>query len=85
MSDSATPWTVAHQVPLSMGFPGQEYWSGVAISSSRGFPDPGIKLMSSASAALAGGFFTTKPPGKTLNSRIAVMKTYFFFTGNPNS
>ena len=28
MSDSATPWTVAHQAPLSMGFSRQEYWSG---------------------------------------------------------
>ena len=28
MSDSATPWTVAHQAPLSVGFPRQEYWSG---------------------------------------------------------
>ena len=68
-----------------MGFSGQEYWSGVAISSSRGFPDLGIKLTSSASIALAGGFFTTEPPGKTLSNRIAIMKTYFFFIGNPNS
>ena len=29
VSDSATPWTVAHQAPLSMGFPRQEYWSGL--------------------------------------------------------
>ena len=29
MSDSATPWTVAHQALLSMGFPRQEYWSGL--------------------------------------------------------
>ena len=28
VSDSATPWTVAHQAPLSMGFSRQEYWSG---------------------------------------------------------
>ena len=37
MSDSfKTPWTVAHQAPLSMEFSRQEYWSGVAISHSRG-------------------------------------------------
>ena len=37
MSNStATPWTIAHQAPLSMGFSRQEYWSGFAISSSRG-------------------------------------------------
>ena len=39
MSDSVTPWTVARQVPLSMGFPRQEYWS-VAILFSRGSSQP---------------------------------------------
>ena len=39
-----TPRTVAHQAPLSMGFPRQEYWSGVAISSSRIFPTQGLNL-----------------------------------------
>ena len=38
-----TPWTVAHQALLSMGFPRQEYWSGIAISFSRGSSHPGIK------------------------------------------
>ena len=42
-SDSATPWTVAPQAPLSMGFPRQEYWSG--LPSSRGiFPTQGSNL-----------------------------------------
>ena len=36
-----TPWTVAHQAPLSMGFPRQEYWSGMPFSFSRDLPDPG--------------------------------------------
>ena len=37
MSDSfATPWTVAHQAPLSMGFPRQEYWSGLPFPSPTG-------------------------------------------------
>ena len=41
VSDSfATPWTVVHQVPLSMGYSGQEYWSGGAISYSRGSSQP---------------------------------------------
>ena len=57
----ATPWTRAHQAPLSMGFSKQEYWSGLPFPSPRDLPDPGIK---SASPALAGGFFTTEPPGK---------------------
>ena len=43
MSDSATPWTVAHQAPLSMGFPSQEYWSGLSFPPPGDPPDPGIK------------------------------------------
>ena len=57
----ATPWTVAHQAPLSMGFSWQEYWSGVPFPLPGNLPDPGIKL---ASPALAGGFFTAEPSGK---------------------
>ena len=40
----ATPWTVAHQAPLSMEFSRQEYWSGLPFSSPGDLPDPGIKL-----------------------------------------
>ena len=43
-----TPWTVAHQPPLSMGFPKQEYWSGLPFPSPRDLPDPGIKPESPA-------------------------------------
>jgi len=43
MSTLETPWIVAHQVPLSMGFPRQKYWSGLPFPSSEDFPDPGIK------------------------------------------
>ena len=50
-------WTVAHQAPRSMGFSRQEYWSGLPCPPSGNLPDPGIKLMSLMSAALAGGFF----------------------------
>ena len=50
----ATPWTVAHQAPLSMGFPRQEYWSGLPRPSPGDLPDPGIEP---TSPALAGGFF----------------------------
>ena len=57
--------TVACQAPLSMGFPRQEYWSGLPFPSSGNLPDPGIEPMSTASPALAGGFFTTEPPGKS--------------------
>ena len=44
------PWTVAHQAPLSMGFPRQEYWSGLPFSSPGDLVNPGI-------ACLAGGLF----------------------------
>ena len=37
-----TPWTVAHQAPLSMGFPRQEYWSGSPFPTPGNLPDPGI-------------------------------------------
>ena len=37
-----TPWTVAHQAPLSVGFPRQEYWSGLPFLSPGDLPDPGI-------------------------------------------
>ena len=43
-----TPWTVAHQAPLSMGFSKQEYWSGLPFSSPGGLPDLGIELRSPA-------------------------------------
>ena len=39
----ATPWTVARQVPLSMGFSRQEFWSGLPFPSPRDLPDPRIK------------------------------------------
>ena len=63
--NSATPWTVARQAPLSMRFSRQKYWSEVAFPVPEDFPDTGIKLVSLASPALAGGFFATAPPGKS--------------------
>ena len=59
MSDSTTPWTVAHQASLSMKFSRQEYWSGLPIISPGELPDPGIEPISLMSPALASGFFTT--------------------------
>ena len=54
-----TRWTVAHQAPLSMGFPRQEYWNGLLCPPLGDLPDPGIEPMSLASSALAGGLFIT--------------------------
>ena len=57
----ATLWTVALQISLFMGFPRQEYWSGVSFPSPGDLPDPGIEPVSLVSPTLAGGFFTTEP------------------------
>ena len=70
----STPWTVAFQAPLSMGFPRQEYWSGLSFSPPGDLPDPGIEPASPVSPAWAGGFFTTVPPGKHYG---IVQKPYF--------
>ena len=57
MSDSfEILWTVARQAPLCMGFPRQEYWSGLTFPPPRDLPDTGIKLMPPAFPALAGRF-----------------------------
>ena len=53
-----TPWTVAH-LTLSMGFPRQVYWHRLPFPTPGNLSDPGIKLTSIASPALASGFFTT--------------------------
>ena len=66
LSDSfATPWTVVHQVSLSIGFPGQEYWSGLPFPAPGNLPDT---VTEPESPVLAGGFFTTELPGKRAKS-----------------
>ena len=73
---TVTLWTVAHQAPLSMGFPRQEHWSRLP------FPPPGnlsnskIEPTSPASSAVAGGFFATEPPGKPPKSIICQYKIF---------
>ena len=57
----ATPWTVAHQAPLPMGFSRQDYWSGLPFPSPGDLPDPGIKPKSPSLQADA---LTSEPPGK---------------------
>ena len=59
----STPWTVAHQAPLSMGFARQEYWSVLPPPSPRDIPHSGIEP---TSPALAGGFFTAESSGKLI-------------------
>ena len=56
-----TPWTVAHQAPLSMGFSRQEYWSGLPFPPPGDLPSPGIKPQS---PALQADPLPSEPPGK---------------------
>ena len=54
-----TPWTIACQAPLSMGFSRQEYWSGWPCPSPGDLPKPGIESTTPESPVFAGVFFTT--------------------------
>ena len=54
-------WTIADQAPLSMGFPRQDYWSGLPFPSPGDLPDGGIKP---GSSALQADSLLTEPPGK---------------------
>ena len=60
---SLTPWTIVQQAPQSIEFYRQEYWRGLPFTSPGDLPDSGIEPTSSV---LAGRFFTTVPPGKSL-------------------
>ena len=62
---SATPWTIAHQAPLSLEFSRQGYWNGLPFSVPVDLPNSGIEDTSLISPALAGRYiFTTVSPGK---------------------
>ena len=58
----ATPWTVAYQDPLSMGFSRQEYWSGLSFPSLGDLPNPGIEP---GSPTLKADALLSEPPGKS--------------------
>ena len=62
VSDSVTPWTVAYQAPLSIGFSRQEHWSGVPLPSPGDLPDPGVEP---GSRALQADALPSEPPGKS--------------------
>ena len=59
----ATPWTVACQAPLPMGFSRQQYWSGLPCPSPRDLLNPGIEPRS---LALHADFLPSEPPGKPI-------------------
>ena len=75
VSDSAIPWTVAHQAPLSMGFPRQKYWSGIPCPPPGDLPNLGDQTCTSMSPALAGRFFTTSATWETLLDLRLLCKT----------
>ena len=65
----ATPWTVARQAPLSMGFSRQEYWSGLPFPSLGDLPEPGIEP---GSPTLQADALPSEPPGNSRFSQIHV-------------
>ena len=75
---SVTPWTVACQGPLSMGFSIHEYWNGLPL------PTPGIKLTFLMSPTLAGRFFTTsitwEAPLLIREMQIKTIMRYYYLT-----
>ena len=73
----ATPWTVTHQTPLSMGFSRKEYWSGLPCLPPGYLPDPGIEPDSLTSLAFIGRVFTTEPPGKSLVQLLLLLLSCF--------
>ena len=60
-----TPWTIAHQAPLSTEFARQEDWTRLPFSFLGDLPDPGIEPTYTAFPMLADGFFTTESPEKS--------------------
>ena len=68
----ATPWTVAHQAPLSMGFSRQQYWSGLPLPSPRDLSDPGIKP---GSPALQADALPSEPSGTPSTCKVWWQRT----------
>ena len=73
---SVIPWAVAHQAPLSMGFPKQEYWSGLPFPPPGDLPNPETEA---TSLTLAGRFFTIEPTGKPMCVWCMHVCVYIFF------
>ena len=69
----ATPWTVAYQAPLSMGFSRQEYWVGLPFPSPGDLPDPGIEP---GSPALQTDALPSEPPGSLIDIKDSLILTY---------
>ena len=74
--NSVTPWTVARQALLSVGFFRQEYWSGLPCPPPGDLPNPGIEPMSPVSHALQEDSLPTEPPGKLQNVNIEYLHRF---------
>ena len=70
----ATPWTVACQAPLSVGFFRNEYWSGLPFPSPGDLLNPGIKPASLTSPVLAAGSLPLAPPGSQVITKMQIIK-----------
>ena len=70
-----TPWIVAHQAPLPMGFSRQEYWSGLLFPPSGNCPHPGIKPRLFCLLLWQTGFFTTSAACRALKKTVLACKT----------
>ena len=86
LNSFVTPWTAALQVPLSVGFPRQEYWSGLSRPPPGDLPNPGIKLTSPAPGRwilypFVPALFVEKAVLSPLNYFSALSANSFFFTG----
>ena len=71
----ATPWTVAYQVPPSMGFSRQEYWSGLPFPSPGKLPDPGIEP---GSPALQANALLSEPPASLERNSICLLHLFIW-------
>ena len=71
-------WTIAHQAPLSMGFPWQEYWSGLPCPPTGDLPDPGIKPASLRALALQAVSLPLVPRGKPVTVFSLYLTTFLF-------
>ena len=70
----ATPWTVAHQAPLSMGFSRQENWSGLPLPSPGDLPNPGTEPRS---PALQADTLSSEPPGNLVGRKVFKLQVLF--------
>ena len=77
---SVTPWTIARQAPLSMGFSRQEHWSGLPYPPPGYIPNPGVKPVSLMSPALTDGFFTMSTTWETQEAHSSTIYYNYFLS-----